>query len=92
MSPVLVRIVEKAKEGQLMAESNIFVIFRDAVKFMGRRRICEHTFAGIRASGHLYVIGCFAAKDSRAPTNYRGIGEPTRAKNDFLVRSVGRGL
>lgn len=75
-----------------MAESSIFVIFPAAVKFMGRRRIYEHTFAGIRESGHLYVIGCFAGKDSHAPTNYSGIGELTREKNDLLVRNVGRGL
>ena len=88
----LVRIVEKAKEGRRMAESNIFAIFLAAVKFMERRRICEHTFAGIRASDHLYATGCFVGKDLHVPTNCSGIGEHTLEKNDLLVRNVGRGL
>lgn len=75
-----------------MAESSIFATFLAAVKFTGRRRICERIFAGTRGSGHLYATGCSAGKDSPVLTNYNGIGELIRAKSDLLARNAASGL
>lgn len=88
--PVLVRIAGKAKEEQLMGESSTFVMYQVVGKFMERHRICERTFAGIRANDRSFVTGCFAERGLRDQMNCSAIVGPTPGKNDSLAKNAAR--
>ena len=89
---VPVRIVEKAKEGRLMAESSIFVMYQAVERFTGKHRICVLTFVGILASDRSFATGCFAGNDSLDLTNCSVIAGLTPEKKDLRVKIVARGL
>ena len=87
-SHALVLIVEKAKDEQLMAASNISVIFQVVEKFMARHLTCGRICAGTRASGRLCAIGYFAENDSLDPTSCNAIEELIQVKNVLHVQNA----
>jgi hypothetical protein len=64
------------------------VIFPAVEKSTVKPRISRHIYAGTRARGLLFAIGCFVESVSRDLTNFKGTYEHIQARKDSLVLSV----
>ena len=71
-------------------ESSIYATSQDAIRFMAKPLICEHTFAGTAVNGPLSAIGSFVASDSQGLMSCKGIDEPTLVRRGSSVLNAKR--
>ena len=73
-----------------LERNNTFVTSPVAIRFTEKRLISELIYVGIAEKGRLFAIGFFAEKGSRDLTNYKGIVELIREKNDSCAQNATR--